>query len=106
MMQPEQEAKLIFERATKLFKRISRTRYWITIVDDKFDKQYNFFFNSQRKNESSRSIPLHTIDNYDLGYLEDIITSLQKLTQLTIKYTGFEQQVWPKKQAIIKKGKI
>ncbi len=38
------DLKLIEERITMLFKRRSKTRYWLQVVDDPYDRTYNFFF--------------------------------------------------------------
>lgn len=99
------DLKLITERIDHLFKRKMQTRYWLMVTDDVYDKTYNFFFNFQKKGQRLRSVPLHTVSNYDLGYLERLITGLRKHTQLTIEYVGFTGQRWPVSQRIIQRKK-
>ena len=104
-MTPAKEAKLIYSRIEPLFKRMSRTRYNITISNDPYDKTYNFFFESQHAGERLKSTPLHTIDTYDLEFLEQVVDALKQHTQLTIQYTGFAGEVWPEKQTVVQKKK-
>lgn len=102
-MRMNNDLKLIEERITILFKRRSKTRYWLQVVDDPYDRTYNFFFNSQRKWERQKSVPLHTIAQHDLSYLETIIVALQSFTQLTIQYDGFTGQRWPSSFQLIQR---
>jgi len=95
----------IMSRAEILFKRSRNTRYWIMISNDPYDKCFNFFFNSQRKNERLRSVPLHTIREYNLAILEEIINQLRKQTNFSIEFVGFAGQKFPKSQRIIQRGR-
>ncbi len=97
------EADLILERIEPLFKRLPHTQYRINIVDNIYDKEYNFFFITLPKGKRQHSIPLHTIKVHDLGYLEEVVNAIQKKIQLTIIYTGFTGQVWPVSQREIQK---
>ncbi|MCP9333696.1 acetyl-CoA carboxylase [Lentilactobacillus hilgardii] len=92
---------IIYSRMEKLFKRISRTRYWILVNNDPYDQSYNFFFNSQRQGERLKSVPLHKLINYDLSYLEQVIKGLRSKTNLTIEFTGFAGMKWPSTQKVI-----
>ncbi|WP_413627770.1 acetyl-CoA carboxylase [Fructilactobacillus vespulae] len=98
-----EDLKLITERLTKYFKRISRTHYWIEIANDPYDQHYNFFFNSQRVGQRLKSIPLHSLETYDLHYLELLLQKLRQKTQLTIKFVGFTGEKWPSSQRLIQR---
>lgn len=100
----EQAAKLILERLEKDFSRHSRTIYQMLIVRDRFDDVYNFFLEIKPKNRREKSIPLHTLDNYELTYLEAVINALQQQTQITMQFKGFEGLIWPQAQTRIAKG--
>lgn len=104
-MTPSKEAELIYSRIEPLFKRMSRTRYNISISNDIYDKTYNFFFESQHAGMRLKSTPLHSLADYRLEFLEQVVDELKKHTQLTINYTGFTGEVWPAKQAVIQKTK-
>lgn len=43
------DLKLIIERLKRLFNPRSQTRYWLQVVNDRYDQCFNFFFNSQRQ---------------------------------------------------------
>lgn len=43
------DLKLISERLKRLFKPRIQTRYWLQVVNDRYDQCFNFFFNSQRQ---------------------------------------------------------
>ena len=94
---------IIFSRLDLLFKRVPRTRYWITIANDPYDHSYNVFFNSQKPEERLRSIPLHKLTDYDLLSLERNVNGLKSNTQLSIKFIGFTGQRWPTSQKLIQK---
>ncbi len=100
----DQAAKVILERLEKDFLRQSRTIYQMLIVRDRFDEAYNFFLEVKPKNHREKSIPLHTLENYDLGYLESVVHSLRKQTQITMQFKGFGELVWPQAQTRISKG--
>jgi len=96
---------LIIERIQIYFTRKSRTEYWLQVVNDKYDETYNFFINVQRKGERVHSIPLHTVEDYNLSYLEKLINKIMKKYQLSITYDGFVGLKWPEKQELIQKRK-
>lgn len=98
-----EDLKLITERLAQSFKRLSRTHYWIEIAKDPYDCQYNFFFNSQRVGQRLKSIPLHSVETYELQYLESLLQELRKETQLTIKFVGFTGEKWPGSQRLIQR---
>lgn len=91
----EKDTKIIMERMKPLFKRLYQTRYGIVVADDSWDKRYNFFFWSQKKGQWQRSIPLHSLENYDLVYLEKIIGEIKTQTQLSIQFVNFDEKRWP-----------
>ncbi|CAM3097077.1 acetyl-CoA carboxylase [Lactiplantibacillus plajomi] len=99
------DAKVICQRMDLLFKRLARTKYWLQVVNDHYDHSYNVFFNSQRKYERLKSVPLHTIATYDLSYLEKVLGDLRTHTQLTIEFEGFSGQLWPDSQRLIERVK-
>ena len=99
------DQKLIQERLAILFKRKSKTRYWLQVVDDPYDHTFNFFFNSQRKWQRLKSVPLHSVTQYDLEYLEEIMTGLSAFTQLTVQYDGFTGKRWPSNFKMIQRKK-
>lgn len=89
------DVEIIYGRINLLFKRAFQTKYWIQVANDPYDQTYNFFFNSQKKGERLKSVPLHKLDNYSLLYLEKIIDKLSEKINLTIKFVGFANLKWP-----------
>ena len=67
------DLKLMMARLTPLFKRRRQTRYWLSLVNQTYTPAYNFFMNVQPKDQRQRSIPLHSLINYDLADLETFI---------------------------------
>ena len=104
-MTPSKEAELIYSRIEPLFKRMSRTRYQISIANDPYDKTYNLFFESQHAGQRLKSTPLHSLTDYRLEFLEQVVDELKKHTKLTIQYVGFTGEVWPAKQTVIQRKK-
>ena len=102
----KQDLKIITECINLLFKRLPRTRYRLMITNNHYDQTYNFFFNSQRVYHRLKSVPLHTLTNYDLGELEKLVNSLQQKLKFTIDFVGFTGERWPQSQKIIQKKKI
>ncbi|GEK28532.1 hypothetical protein [Furfurilactobacillus siliginis] len=100
------DVKIIMERINKLFKRAPHTLYHIQCTKNIYDEQFNFFFIIQPKGRRQHSIPLHTIDQYTLEYLQLVIKLLRKQTQLSIEYIGFtEKDYWPNSFDVIQKKK-
>ncbi|GEK28416.1 acetyl-CoA carboxylase [Furfurilactobacillus siliginis] len=97
------DLQVITKRLDALFVRKRNVRYWLQVVDDPYDQTYNFFFDSRLKGHREKSVPLHTITHYDLAYLETVIISLKKHTQLSVLYEGFTGQHWPSNYNIIQK---
>ncbi|KAF0362518.1 hypothetical protein GBP13_08485 [Pediococcus acidilactici] len=83
------DVKIILERIHENFKRVPNTIYKINVVDDKFDKTYNFFIYIAKRGKRPHSIPLRTIKNYDMDYLQEVISGIKEHYQLTFTYTGF-----------------
>lgn len=96
---PQKAAELIWQRAEPHFKKMYKVQYYIKIVNDKFDDEFNFFFEtvpmSNKAHVWRRSQPLHTLETYDLEYLEKVIGELHNLTNISIRYQGFVGKVWP-----------
>ncbi|WP_423203242.1 acetyl-CoA carboxylase [Lactiplantibacillus pentosus] len=100
------DLKLITSRLISLFKRQSRTRYWLMIANDTYDQTYNVFFNSQRVNERLKSVPLHKLTNYDLVDLERLLKQLRQTIKLTIEFVGFTGERWPTSQKLIQRKQV
>lgn len=103
VMPMNNDFKIIIERIQKNFTRRPRTKYWLQVVNDTYDRTYNFFINIQPKSKRMHSIPLHTVENYNLLYLEQLIDRISKQFHLTISYDGFTGIKWPVKQELIQK---
>lgn len=97
------DTKIIIGRIKVLFKRILNTKYTINVVNDIYDKQYNFFFEIQKRNERMKSLPLHSVKNYDIENLENIINEIKEVYKLSFDYTGFTGQRWPNSWQMIQK---
>jgi hypothetical protein len=97
------DLKIILERIELNFKRRPQTEYYLQVVNDTYDRTYNFFINIQPKNKRRHSIPLHTINNYKLSYLEKIISKILSKYHFTIMYDGFTGLKWPYKQELIQR---
>ncbi|MFT8584648.1 hypothetical protein [Liquorilactobacillus hordei] len=96
MLSAKKQADIINERVEKYFIPNIKARYQINIVNDRFDKQYNFFFLKGKPNHFTRSLPLRTLqgDEYDIEYLEAVYRELKKQTNFTIKFICFNDQRW------------
>lgn len=95
--------RLIIERIEKNFTRKPRTKYWLQIVNDRYDQTFNFFINIQPMAKRMHSIPLHTITEYKLSYLEKLVNQISKKYCLTVVYDGFTGQKWPQTQELIQR---
>lgn len=42
-MPMNKDVKIIVSRIKLLFKRMNKTRYWLSVVNDPIDQQFNFF---------------------------------------------------------------
>jgi hypothetical protein len=89
------DLEIIEGRASKLFKKLPQTIYRINIVNDKFDKTYNFFMEIMPRIKRIKSMPLHTVKNHDLEYLENLLIEFRKKTTLSFDFVGFQGMVWP-----------
>lgn len=85
------DVKIILKRIQQHFKRVPNTIYKINVVDDRFDKCYNFFIYIEKRGKRQHSIPLRTIKNYDIDYLKEVISGIKEHYQLTFTYTGFKE---------------
>lgn len=99
------QADIIAERAAPLFTRKRNTLYWYSVVNDIYDQAYNFFFNIHPRGHRRRSIPLHTLPDYDLATLENVVTALRQSNHLTIEFVGFTGSYWPQAGTLIQKHK-
>ncbi|MFC6177416.1 acetyl-CoA carboxylase [Companilactobacillus huachuanensis] len=97
------DLRIILERISQSFTRRRDTQYYLQVVNDCYDCTYNFFINIRPRGERLHSIPLHTVEDYRLSYLEKIIDRIMEKYQLSITYDGFVGQKWPVKQELIQK---
>lgn len=88
------------KRISQQFQLVSRTQYRIVVANQTFDQQYNFFLEIIPQVGRHRSKPLHSIKEYDLGYLEQVINGLS--TKLTIVYRGFDNLRWTSNNYLIR----
>lgn len=103
VMLMNKDFQIIIDRIEQNFKRRYATLYWLQVVNDTYDQTYNFFINIQPRNQRRHSIPLHTVEEYDLSYLENLINQIRHRYHLTIVYDGFTGLKWPVKQELIQR---
>ncbi|MFH5810799.1 acetyl-CoA carboxylase [Companilactobacillus sp. FL22-1] len=72
------DLKIILSRIDKNFLKKKDVKYSLQVVNDCYDSTYNFFINIQPLGKRLHSIPLHTIENYDLSDLEKLLIKLWK----------------------------
>jgi len=97
------DLRIILERIQLNFTRRKDTEYYLQVVDDSYDRTYNFFINIQPRGKRVHSIPLHTVEEYELSYLEKIINKIMEQYKFSITYDGFVGKKWPLKQELIQK---
>lgn len=103
METPNDSAKLIVQRLQSHFKRLPHTRYWMVVVNNSYDRQYNFFIEMSHRQRCTRSIPLHSITDYSLINLEHVIQQVHLQNKLPIHFRGFgDQQRWPESGRLIR----
>lgn len=102
-MRMNSDYQTIIARIEQHFTRKPQTTYCLQIVNDKYDQTYNFFINIQPRGKRQHSIPLHTVENYQLEYLEKLVDQITKSYHLTIIYDGFTKMKWPVKQELIQR---
>lgn len=85
-MLTNKDLEIIEGRARILFKKLPQTIYRINIVNDKFDENYNFFMEIKPRNKRIKSMPLHTVNNYNLEYLENLLVELRKQIALSLLF--------------------
>lgn len=100
------DLKTIIERLDAGFQRKPQVRYQVMITNDPYDKTYNFFLNYQHRNRRLRSKPLHSVHEYELAYLEQLIKDLRAHTKLTFEFVGFTGQRWPSSQRLIQSRRL
>ena len=103
---PKQASDVIIERIAKNFKRISKHRYYMHVVNNKYDEEYSFFLYDQAPYHMTKSTPLHSLQSYDLAYLENVIKCIREVTQLSITYVCFTGLKWPSNNKLIQYSKI
>ncbi len=95
--------KIIVQRLQSHFKRLPHTRYCMVVVNNGYDRQYNFFIEISHRQRCTRSIPLHSITDYSLVNLERVIQQIHHQNQLPIHFCGFDdQQRWPASGRLIR----
>lgn len=91
----KESARIILKRLAQYFKRVPHTEYCIVIVDDSFDRSFNFFIDIKRRQFRQRSIPLHSVTNYSLDNLEQVLHIIRASTNLPIHFRNFQGRSWP-----------
>lgn len=98
-----ESSELILQRLQAHFKRLPHTRYCVVVVNNVYDQQYNFFVEVGRHQRCTRSIPLHSITDYLLSNLEQVVQQIQLHNHLPIHFNGFGgQQRWPQSGQLIR----
>ncbi|GKS81068.1 hypothetical protein LPAF129_07530 [Ligilactobacillus pabuli] len=94
MQTAHQQVDVMEQRINQHFKPHIRARYQIQIVNDKFDRHFNFFFLYKRGQENTHSVPIRVIQEYDWVYFEEIVTELHRRVNFTLRFTGFQGEIW------------
>lgn len=89
LLTPDKEAKIISDRALHQFSYHQRIRYRLLVVNDFYNHQYNFFLEWQRLDERSRSIPLHSLQDYRLTYLHQVLQLVQSRVGFSVVLRDF-----------------
>lgn len=103
VMPMNSDFRIIIQRIEKYFTRRRDTEYYLQVVNDQYDETYNFFINIRPRNQRMHSIPLHTVEDYRLSYLEKLINKIMEQYQFSITYDGFVGLRWPMNQELIQK---
>ena len=88
----EEDSEIILTRLKVLFKPKSQHRYHIDVVN-------NIYHDKKRE----RSYPLHSIFNYKIEYLEQVLKLVKQETNLSMAFRGFEGQKWTSGKLIQRK---
>ncbi|MFZ2352299.1 acetyl-CoA carboxylase [Paucilactobacillus nenjiangensis] len=99
----EEDSEIILTRLKVLFKPKSQHRYHIDVVNNIYGKSYNFFFDVYHDKKRERSYPLHSIFNYKIEYLEQVLKLVKQETNLSMAFRGFEGQKWTSGKLIQRK---
>ncbi|WP_054675588.1 hypothetical protein [Lacticaseibacillus sharpeae] len=94
-------SQVIYARAQELFTKHRNTRYWLTVVNERYDQQFNFFFNIVPRGQRHKSIPLHTLERYSLPLLERTVAELRSVLPVTYEFVGFTGMTWPESGRVI-----
>lgn len=94
MISAKQQVDTMEERIEHYFQPHVRARYQIQIVNNTFDRTFNFFFLYKRGEENTHSIPIKIVREYDWVYFEQIVRELQHRVNFTLRFTGFKDQIW------------
>lgn len=89
LLTPDKEARIITDRALHKFAYHQHVRYRLLVVNDYYNHQYNFFLEWHRPAERSRSIPLHSLHNYDLAYLRRVLLLVQTDVGFSVSFRDF-----------------
>jgi len=105
MSDPKYEARLIAGKIKPLFTQMNGDRYQLQIVKDDQAHQFAFFFMRQPRRGSMLIKPIYQIEDYNLEYLEAVLTELKQYYQFTNVYRGFIGDLWPSNGEPIQKKK-
>lgn len=89
LLTPEKEARIIVKRALRKFAYHQHVRYRLLVVNDYYNHQYNFFLEWRRQAERSRSVPLHSVHEYDLNYLHQVLSLVQNNVGFSVSFRDF-----------------
>lgn len=70
------------------------TIYSIHVVDNPYQKKYNFFFVIVKKKQRTRSIPIGILHDYRMEALEELCHQLKQKVDFTLRFENFEAQTW------------
>ena len=72
------------------FHRLPETRYFLSVVKDNADQQYNYFFYIRRQKVSTRSLPLGS-EPAVLANLVATLATFRQTYQLPVELVGFSR---------------
>lgn len=83
--------KQLVSQIAQHFHRLPETRYFLSVVKDHADHQYNYFFYIRRQKVSTRSLPLGN-ESAQLANLVSTLTTFRKTYQLPVELVGFTRE--------------
>ncbi len=87
----ESIGKHLVNQVAQHFHRLPETRYFLSVVKDNADHQYNYFFYIRRHKVSTRSLPLGH-EPAQLANLVSTLTTFREKYQLPVELVGFNRE--------------